>query len=758
VPDHGPTQGGQKVMVYGADLGPSGRNLRIDVGGIECIDSRWVSEDAVACTTPPGSGGDKTVRVVVDGQYSALSPDGFHFSYSAPVVRSVVPATGSSDGGTRILVQGGNFGLTDSHPVAYVGPTRCSATVWTDDAALTCITPAWSRGPVVSPVTVRVDGQTSEATASAVYQFGNEKAPVITSLAWSRAPTDGGFTLTLFGSKFEDNQVSASVGKFGGGQEKCLQTTWVSESKVKCVVPGGVGSHLPVTLSSKDFPVATSFGSVALEYDPPVVTAISSPTGAIGGGLRVTITGYGFGLYDSKPEAKIGPSKCRSEEWTSDSSLACTTPSGQGQQDEIAVVVGGQTSHQTDATPTFAYQGLAITAVEPAYGPASGGTTITMFSADYGDLSSPASSSSPSLRATLGRSAHGTSCTRAQWLSISSVSCVTPPGVGARLDLTVVTEPTAQSSSESYQGYGLFSYRRPVVTSVEPMLGNSAGGLPVTLHGRDFGVSDQDPTASIGNTACSRTLFVSDAKLVCVTPAGGGTNLNVRATVGGQSSLGLDAFSYLVPQVSYVEPPSGPVTGDTLVTIMGRNFGRSSASHPEGIIGGKACVKTAWVSDTAVECTAPRGTDLFARHHVLVKVEGVESEEESDAQYTYVEATGGHAEGMELQPPGSERGLNQSTSKRAPGVYLTIAYLVALGFILAAIACVRLVFANKGSGGAKARRGFAARAINRVWGTLFRSAGDSAADASFYHIVDSIDIEMEASSDIDLVEQRDAGL
>jgi hypothetical protein len=48
-----------------------------------------------------------------------------------------------------------------------------------------------------------------------------------------------------------------------------------------------------------------------------------------------------------------------------------------------------------------------------------------------------------------------------------------------------------------------------------------------------------------------------------------------------------------------------------------------------------------------------------------------------------------------------------------------------------------------------------ARATNRVWRALFRSQGDTAADASFYHIVDSIDIEMEASSEIDLVEQQD---
>ena len=60
---------------------------------------------------------------------------------------------------------------------------------------------------------------------------------------------------------------------------------------------------------------------------------------------------------------------------------------------------------------------------------------------------------------------------------------------------------------------------------------------------------------------------------------------------------------------------------------------------------------------------------------------------------------------------------------------------------------------TRGGGGGRApksRRGIIARIINRIWGTFFKSQGDAAADASMYHIVDQIDIEMEASSEIDM--------
>ena len=42
---------------------------------------------------------------------------------------------------------------------------------------------------------------------------------------------------------------------------RCRRTTWVSESKVLCTAPAGVGTHLPVAVKTEDFPEAETFGS-----------------------------------------------------------------------------------------------------------------------------------------------------------------------------------------------------------------------------------------------------------------------------------------------------------------------------------------------------------------------------------------------------------------------------------------------------------------------------------------------------------------
>ena len=757
-PNHGETQGGQQVTIFGKDMGVRSSKLKVEVGGIDCIASSWISDTAITCTTPPGAGGNKRIKVVIDGKYTATSPVGGSFSYSAPRVMSVTPPTGSSQGGNRVLVQGKNFGLTDSDPIAYVGETKCESTIWTDDAAVTCVTPAWSGGPVVQPVTVKVFGQTSEQTSQAVYQFGSVKSATITSLAWSRAPTDGGFTITIFGSKFEERGARASIGTVDQGKEKaCRATRWVSESKVLCTAPAGVGSKLPISIKSDDMPMSSTIGSISFDYDPPEVTSISQTAGAIGGGMRLTITGFGFGVEKNSAEGLIGEKKCSTSQWISDSSISCTAPPGQGKKDPVRVKVGGQLSVLRQGGPEFSHTGLAITGVSPTHAPTKGGKEITLFSKDFGD-----GSDKGDVKAFVGESSYKSkACTKTEWISQTAVKCGLPPGVGGNLDVIVSTKGS-DGRTESYEGYGLFSYNGPVVTAVTPKEGNSAGGLPITMLGSSFGVSDSDPGAYVGDTRCSRTLYVSDTSVVCVTPAGGGQHLGVGTIIGGQRSKPLaSSFGYLAPKVIYVEPSEGPVAGGAQLTIFGRNFGRTKAAKSEAFVGPSPCSKTKWVSDRQLVCVTPKGEDLYVRHDVTVKTEGAQSAIERRAQYAFVEKLG---EGGEPAMVQGIRGGGGGVD-RAPGVYLTIAYVVALLFIAAGIFFLRMLFAPKGGSGAqgagggrkkKSRRGLVARAVNSVRGLLFRGAREEGEeDGSLYHIVDSIDIEMEASSEIDMTDMAD---
>jgi len=294
-----------------------------------------------------------------------------------------------------------------------------------------------------------------------------------------------------------------------------------------------------------------------------------------------------------------------------------------------------------------------------------------------------------------------------------------------------------------------------VVASVVPSIGNSAGGLAVTVTGSNFGVGDYDPTVLVGATACSRTLYVSDAKLVCVTPPGGGADVGVSVSVAHQQGQVLpSAFGYASPTILRIYPDSGPITGNTHVTITGTNFGRSAASMPKAYVGKRPCAKTTWVSNQMVLCETPRGADAFKRHPVTVDVEGVFTPALSSARYIYVKTPGSKQEGF-FNPRGGQRAGKLSAS-RAPGMYLSIAYLVAFAIIMATMCILRMLLLRKSSSSRrsvrKVQRGFFGRATNKLFGWILRTSDEGGAESSVYHIVDSIDIEMEASSEIDMVE------
>jgi hypothetical protein len=267
----------------------------------------------------------------------------------------------------------------------------------------------------------------------------------------------------------------------------------------------------------------------------------------------------------------------------------------------VAVKVGGQWSAKPgEATknvnaPMFQYEGSAITSVSPNFSPTSGGTVMTLYGNDFADVRSGVSSVpleikiiTPAVqlpkRGPEGGSGQGKGRTRKcesiSWISATAVTCTVPSGVGAALDVEVSLGRPGKT--DIYRGFGLFSYAAPVVASVVPSTGNSAGGLAITVTGSNFGVGDYDPKVLVGNTACSRTLYVSDAKLVCVTPPGGGAGAGVSASVAHQQGPPLpSAFAYASPTILRIYPDSGPIFGNTKVTITGTNFGRSGASMPK---------------------------------------------------------------------------------------------------------------------------------------------------------------------------------
>ena len=207
---------------------------------------------------------------------------------------------------TTIDVVGTGFGDTDSTPAVKIGDTDCRSSVWLGSTRIRCrVAPGvGERYPVIvysgglsdnsGAVTTTVDKNGVERTSTASYF--SYSAPVITDLDPVNGPTTGRFLVTItgrnFGNHWNERMVFDGVVKFS--QSLCSPQQWLSDSSLRCSVPGGQGRNVPVLIQipaghprenclgeyidnvttyfdSEDERCGVCEGCRTFNYDPPVI-------------------------------------------------------------------------------------------------------------------------------------------------------------------------------------------------------------------------------------------------------------------------------------------------------------------------------------------------------------------------------------------------------------------------------------------------------------------------------------------------------
>ncbi|WP_181804146.1 IPT/TIG domain-containing protein [Streptomyces shenzhenensis] len=111
----------------------------------------------------------------------------------------------------------------------------------------------------------------------------------------------------------------------------------------------------------------------------------------------------------------------------------------------------------------------------------------------------------------------------------------------------------------------------PVVTSVSPSQGSSAGGTTVTINGSGLTGA---VAVRFGSALASNVVVVSDTQITATTPAGAGT-VDVTVTGPGGTSTQTVTFTYTAapaPSITSLVPSSGAAAGGTTVVINGTNL------------------------------------------------------------------------------------------------------------------------------------------------------------------------------------------
>lgn len=140
-------------------------------------------------------------------------------------------------------------------------------------------------------------------------------------------PWYGGWWIAVHGRNLGKGQKD--VEDVTVGDVKCKKSVWLSESKIACMTPRGMGQAISVTVGLKSG-AASVHGKFS--YNAPRVDSYHPRGGAPRGGFWVTVTGKNFGHVDTRPTVYLAGRICFESYWVSDTKVLCRAPPGVGGQ------------------------------------------------------------------------------------------------------------------------------------------------------------------------------------------------------------------------------------------------------------------------------------------------------------------------------------------------------------------------------------------------------------------------------------------
>jgi hypothetical protein len=294
------------------------------------------------------------------------------------------------------------------------------------------------------------------------------------------------------------------------------------------------------------------------------------------------------GTFDSSPTVSVSTSVCSAIKFVADTSLLCRVAMGMGAALEVIAKVDGQTETGIDmfsyGAPVISHTGIwlkglsynvpNIQSIFPGLGPSSGGGTLTILGESFGAV------------------------------RMFVLQCITPPGSGLRLPVSVSVEGQISTLQAAY------SYMPPLLYRIKPARAVNS----ITLLGTNFGVKNDSQISKIGGSSVHSTHWVSDSTAVIATAEGVGDSAAVQFTVRNQQHSLDAAFSFVPPQLSVFRPPNIPAKA-AIFTVLGYSFGSNDytgrikvpAADQDQLRVGSACEASLWASDSQISCKAASG-------------------------------------------------------------------------------------------------------------------------------------------------------
>jgi len=389
----------------------------------------------------------------------------------------------------------------------------------------------------------------------------------------------GASLITVHGSNFLDTDRLAC--RFGSS--KVSLGSWLSSSKVSCVVPSGFISNVTVELSNNgvDF---TENGAQFLYVRIPQLLKILPSKGLTLGGLLVTVSGKGL---DSEANASWICKFCSIQTiatQSGSSGVLCITPSHHAGLC-IVEVSADSARHFSEDGLHFEYRsGAAVLGLSPSLGPASGGTLVVVHG--FGFVG------------TAFTCRFGQSLAAAEQLSTTTLRCISARNVEGSTSVEVQVDDLAFTDD----GHQFIHHGEVELLSVAPAVISVSSGQLLTIIGRHF--DRINAACRIGGAQSLYAVWHSSTRIFCTTPELPEGTLSIEVSNNGVDYTRSNAVvsTKLVLTIFSLAPSIGPQTGNTQIHIV---CSRVPARMTLSCHFGSLLVAAVQVSETTIVCTTP---------------------------------------------------------------------------------------------------------------------------------------------------------
>ena len=262
-------------------------------------------------------------------------------------------------------------------------------------------------------------------------------------------------------------------------------------------------------------------------YPSPTISSFSPWYSNVAGGTSVTISGANFApgatvSFGSVPASDVTVVNSTTITATTNAYIAAAN-------NYVNVKVTNPTGNSAEVGGFFYSDSPAVTAISPSSGPTSGGTTITVTGSNL-YLVDPLTS----VRL------NGVSVP-VNTYSSNFFSITTPVGVAGIIDLSVSTLGGLVTVPNAFTFFD-----EPIITSISPTSGTTAGGTAVTITGSNLADAS---SVTFGGTA-GVISSNSSSQIVVTTPAKSAGPVAVVVTTPGGSVTSGTNFTYVSPTTS----------------------------------------------------------------------------------------------------------------------------------------------------------------------------------------------------------------